>query len=179
MGSSSATRKTNCVLSQGEEIRLGRQRTAGSAWDPRTRTCDPCHNWVPSARPQSVIVHPRIRVFSVDDHPLLREGIVMVINSQPDMIMVAQASNGTEAIERFREHKPDITLMDLMLPDMSGIDAMVAIRAEFPEARVIILTTFEAESEVQRALANGACAYMLKSVPPRVLAARIRQVDSR
>ena len=84
-----------------------------------------------------------IRVFSVDDHALFREGIAMVINCQPGMLMVAQASNGREAIERFREHKPDITLMDLRLPDMSGIDAMIAIRTEFPGARIIILTTFE------------------------------------
>ena len=118
----------------------------------------------------------RIRVFSVDDHPLMREGIAMVINSQPGMLMVAQASNGHEAIERFREHKPDVTLMDLRLPDMTGIDAMVAIRTEFPEARVIILTTFDSDTESQRALAEGARAYMLKSAPPNDLAETIRQV---
>jgi len=117
----------------------------------------------------------QIRVFSVDDHPLMREGIAMLINSQPGMLIVAQASNGREAIQRFREHKPDVTLMDLQLPDMSGIDAMIAIRAEFPKARIIILTTFESDSESQRALAKGACAYMLKSAPPTDLAETVRQ----
>jgi len=95
-----------------------------------------------------------IRVFSVDDHALVREGIARIISCQPGMLMVAQASNGREAIERFREHKPDVTLMDLRLPDMSGIDAMIAIRTEFPGARIIILTTFESDTEVQRALAS-------------------------
>jgi DNA-binding NarL/FixJ family response regulator len=117
-----------------------------------------------------------IRVFSVDDHALIREGIAMIINCQPGMSMVAQASNGREAIERYRECKPDVTLMDLRLPDMSGIDAMSAIREEFPTARIIILTTFESNSETQRALAAGASAYMLKSTHPRELAETIRRV---
>src|SRR5215470_13772664 len=117
-----------------------------------------------------------IQVFSVDDHALFREGIAMIINCQSGMLMVAQASNGREAIERFREHKPDVTLMDLRLPDMSGIDAMVAIRTEFPGARIIILTTFESDAEVQRALAEGASAYMLKSAHPKDLAEAIRRV---
>src|SRR5215472_9253659 len=97
----------------------------------------------------------QIRVFSVDDHPRMREGIAMLVNSEPGMMMVAQASNGREAIECFREHKPDVTIMDLRLPDMSGIDAMIAIRTEFPGARIIILTTFESNTELQRALAEG------------------------
>jgi DNA-binding NarL/FixJ family response regulator len=118
-----------------------------------------------------------IRVFSVDDHPIMRKGLAMLINSQPGMMMVAQACNGREAIELFREHKPDVTLMDLSLPDMSGIDAMIAIRTEFPAARVIILTTFESDSESRRALAEGACAYMLKGMPPNDLAETIRQVN--
>src|SRR5437763_16085690 len=96
----------------------------------------------------------KIRVFSVDDHPLLQEGIATIIRNQPDMLLAAEASNGREAIQRFREHAPDVTLMDLRLPDMSGIDAMIAIRLEFPEARIIILTTFESDTEVQRALAH-------------------------
>jgi len=92
--------------------------------------------------------------------------------------MVAQASSGREAIERFREHRPDVTLMDLRLPDMSGIDAMIAIRTEFPDARIIILTTFETDTEIKRALAAGASAYLLKSAPPRDLAETIRQVHT-
>ena len=120
----------------------------------------------------------QIRVFSVDDHPLLREGIVAVINGQPDMQVVAQASDGREAISYFCEHKPDVTLMDLRLPDMSGIDAMIAIRGQFPEARVIMLTTFDCDAEIQRALAAGARSYILKSMPPREMAETIRQVHS-
>jgi DNA-binding NarL/FixJ family response regulator len=120
--------------------------------------------------------HARIRVFCVDDHPLLREGISAVINNQPDMQMVAEACNAREAIEQFRKHKPDVTLMDLRLPGMSGIDAMIAIRTEFPEARIIILTTFEGDVEIQRALEAGARAYMLKSMPPKDMIDTIRQV---
>jgi len=119
-----------------------------------------------------------IRVFSVDDHALFREGIAMIINCQPGMLMVAQASNGREAIERFREHKPDVTLMDLRLPDMSGIDATIAIRREFPEARVIILTTFPSDIDSRRALAEGASAYLLKSTHPKDLAETIRRVHA-
>ena len=122
--------------------------------------------------------HSRIRVFSVDDHPLLREGVAAIINSQPDMLLVAQATSGKEAIQQFKEHRPDVTLMDLRLPDMSGIDAMIAIRTEFPEARIIMLTTFEGDVEIQRALEAGARGYMLKSMPPRDLVAVIRQVHA-
>ncbi len=120
----------------------------------------------------------RLRVLSVDDHPLLREGIATLINNQPDMCIVGEASSGREALERFRELHPDITLMDVRLPDMSGIDAMIAIRKEFPEARVIMLTTSEGDVEIQRALEGGARGYMLKSMPPKDLVEAIRQVHA-
>jgi DNA-binding NarL/FixJ family response regulator len=119
---------------------------------------------------------PRIRVFCVDDHPLLREGIITLINNQPDMQVVGEASTGQKAIEGFREHQPDIALMDIRLPDMSGIDVMIAIRKEFPEARIIMLTTSEGDVEIQRALEAGASGYMLKSMPPKDVVEAVRQV---
>ena len=120
----------------------------------------------------------RIRILSVDDHPLLREGIAIVINSQPDMALVSQASTGCEAIQRYRDHLPDVTLMDLRLPDLSGMEALVAIRTDFPGARIIVLTTFEGDVEIQRALEAGARGYLLKSMPPNEIVQVIRQVHA-
>jgi DNA-binding NarL/FixJ family response regulator len=119
-----------------------------------------------------------IRILSLDDHPLLRDGIAAIINSQADMTMVSQASSGAEAIQQYRIHRPDVTLMDLRLPDVSGIDAMIAIRTEFPEARIIMLTTFEGDVEIQRALEAGARGYLSKNMLPSELLQVIRQIHA-
>src|SRR5882724_4794418 len=103
-----------------------------------------------------------IRVLSVDDHPLLREGIAALVNSEGDMKLVAEATNGQDAIENFRLHRPDVTLMDLQMPAMNGIEAIIAIRSEFPNARIIVLTTYTGDAQVLRALKAGARAYLLK-----------------
>ena len=119
-----------------------------------------------------------IRILSVDDHPLFREGIGAILNCQPDMSLAGVASRGTEAIQTFRALQPDVTLMDLRLPDLSGLDVMIAIRSESPEARVIMLTTFEGDVDVQRALKAGARGYLLKSMPPAQMLTMIRQVHA-
>src|SRR5271156_6244743 len=119
-----------------------------------------------------------IRILTVDDHPMLREGIASLVAGQPDMKLVAESSTGREALEQFREHRPDITLMDLQMPDMDGIEAMAAIRGEFPEARVIVLTTYRGDVQVLRALKAGARAYLLKGLLRKELLETIRAVHA-
>lgn len=119
-----------------------------------------------------------IRILSVDDHPLFREGIAALINNQPDMLFVGEATSGGEALQRFCELRPDVTLMDLRLPEMSGIEALIAIRTNFPEARIIILTTCEGDVDIRRSLEAGARAYVLKRMPAKELVEVIRQVHA-
>jgi len=123
-------------------------------------------------------VAARMRILVVDDHPLLREGVTALVSSQPDMSIVAQASNGREAIQQFHRHRPNITLMDLQMPEMSGLDAIIAIRGEWPEARVIVLTTYAGDVQALRALKAGARAYLLKDSLHKELLATIRAVHA-
>ena len=119
-----------------------------------------------------------IRVLSVDDHPLLREGIAALIGNQSDMQLIGEASNGREALEQFRKHHPDITLMDLQMPEMSGVDAISAIRGEFPDARIIVLTTYAGDFQVSRAFKAGARGYLLKGMLRQELLETIRAVHA-
>jgi len=119
-----------------------------------------------------------IRILTVDDHQLLREGIAAVLDGQPDMTLVGQASNGREAIEGFRQHRPDVTLMDLRMPDMSGIEAIAEIRAEFPNARIIVLTTYAGDVQAAAALKAGASGYLLKNLVRKELLETIRVVHA-
>jgi DNA-binding NarL/FixJ family response regulator len=119
-----------------------------------------------------------IRILTVDDHALLREGIAALVNAESDMKLVAEASNGQEAIEEFRLHRPDVTLMDLQMPALNGIEAIMSIRAEFPNARVIVLTTYTGDVQVLRALKAGAAAYILKGHVHRELLGAIRAVHA-
>jgi DNA-binding NarL/FixJ family response regulator len=124
-----------------------------------------------------VITEP-IRILSVEDHPVFREGLSMIIGSQQDMLLVAQAANAVDAIAEFRRHKPDVTLMDLRLPGTNGTDTLIAIRGEFPQARIIMLTTSNSDGEIQRALRAGASGYLLKSMPKSELLEAIRSVHA-
>ena len=119
-----------------------------------------------------------IRVLAVDDHPLLREGIGTLLAAQPDIKLVAEASNGREAIEQYRIHRPDVTLMDLQMPEMNGVDAMIAICGEFPGARIIVLTTYTGDAQVLRALRAGARGYLLKNLLRKELLETIRLVHA-
>jgi DNA-binding NarL/FixJ family response regulator len=121
---------------------------------------------------------PTIRILTVDDHPLFRNGVAALLASQPDMQLVAEGANGREAIRQFRTHRPDVTLMDLQMPEMNGLEATIAIRAEFPDARIIVLTTYVGDVQVLRALRAGARAYLLKTLVDTELLATIRSVHS-
>ena len=123
--------------------------------------------------------HPSlIRILTVDDHPLLRKGIAALVNGEPDLKLVAEASNGNEAIDAFRSHRPDVTLMDLQMPEVDGIDAIDRIRGEFPEARIIVLTTYSGDTQVLRALKAGARGYILKGHVHKELLDAIRAVHA-
>lgn len=119
-----------------------------------------------------------IRILTVDDHPVVRQGIAGLVGIQTDMAVIAEASNGREAIQQFRTHQPDITLMDLQMPEMGGIDALIAIRNEFPEAKVIVLTTYAGDAQILRALKAGAQAYLLKNTLHKELLDTIRAVHA-
>ena len=119
-----------------------------------------------------------IRILAVDDHPLVRQGIAGLVAIQPDMTLIGEASNGRDAIQQFREHRPDVTLMDLQMPEMNGIDAIIAIRNEFPEARIIVLTTYVGDVQILRALKAGARAYLLKNLLHKELLDTIRAVHA-
>jgi DNA-binding NarL/FixJ family response regulator len=121
---------------------------------------------------------PRIRILTVDDHPLVREGIAGLVAVQPDMTLIGEASNGRDAIQQFRAHRPDVTLMDIQMPEMNGLDALITIRTEFPDAKVIVLTTYEGDVHILRALKAGAQSYLLKNTLHSELLRTIRAVHA-
>ena len=120
----------------------------------------------------------QIRILAVDDHVLVREGIAVLLGTEPDMTLVAEASNGREAIQQFRNHRPDITLMDLQMPEMNGLDAITAIRNEFPDAKIIVLTTYKGDVQILRAIKAGAQGYLLKNAFHKELTTTIRAVHA-
>ncbi len=121
---------------------------------------------------------PRILILCVDDHPMLRQGLAALIGSVPDMTLVAEATSGREAIQQFRTHRPDVTLMDLQMPEMGGLDAIIAIRNEFPDARIIVLTTYAGDAQALRAIRAGARGYLLKNAPHTEVLDTIRAVHA-
>jgi DNA-binding NarL/FixJ family response regulator len=120
----------------------------------------------------------QIRILTVDDHALVRQGIAVLVGTQPDMTLVAEASNGREAIQQFRTHRPDVTLMDLQMPEMNGFDAIVAIRGEFPDAKIVVLTTYQGDVQILRSLKAGALGYLLKNTFHKELVETIRAVHA-
>jgi len=125
-----------------------------------------------------VSTHEKIKVMVVDDHPLMRVGVAAIINARPNMIVVAQTGTGEEAVALYHQHKPDITLMDLRLPKMSGVDAILAIRARYPESRFVVLTTYEGDEDIHRAFEAGARGYVIKGMPYQTLIDALLRVHS-